>query len=108
MPETAEDLSQRPEVRKELERTTGTKDTPKVKAATKDKFWFVTHALLLVGCAIIYYVGTRFVPLLQKEADLTRRFSRGAALIIIALAAAKAVKVYAIGRIEDAVTRFTL
>lgn len=108
MPETAEEISQQPEVRKELARTTGKKDTDKVKAATKDKFWFVTHALLLVGCAIIYYVGTRFVPVLQKEVDLTRRFTRGAALIIVVLAVAKAVKVYAIGRIEDAVTRFTL
>jgi small-conductance mechanosensitive channel len=108
MPETAEEISQQPEVRKELARTTGKKDTGKVKAATKDKFWFVTHVLLLVGCAIIYYVGTRFVPVLQKEVDLTRRFTRGAALIIVLLAVAKAVKVYAIGRIEDAVTRFTL
>jgi small-conductance mechanosensitive channel len=109
MPETAEELSRKPEVRQELARTSGEKAREKVKAEPKDKFWFVTHGLLLIGCAAFYYlVGSKLVPLLQTEVDLTRRFLRGAALIIIVLAIAKAVTVYAIGRIEDAATRFTL
>jgi small-conductance mechanosensitive channel len=109
MPETAEELSKKPEVRQELARTSGEKARDKVKAEAKDKFWFLTHALLLIGCAVIYYlVGTKLIPLLQAEVDLTRRFLRGTALIVIVLATAKAVKVYAIGRVEDAVTRFTL
>ena len=50
MPETAEQLSKQPDVRKELERTGGAKKTEeKVKAEPKDKFWFVTHGLLLIG-----------------------------------------------------------
>src|SRR4029077_13187201 len=73
------------------------------------KFWFVTHGLLLLGCAVLYYlIGTKLLPLIQSEVDLGRRFLRGFALVVIVLAAAKAVRVYAIGRIEDAVTRFTL
>jgi small-conductance mechanosensitive channel len=109
MPETAEELRQKPEVRQELARTAGEKAREKVKAEPRDKFWFVTHGLLLSGCAVFYYlVGSKLVPLLQTEVDLTRRFLRGAALIIIVLAIAKAVTVYAIGRIEDAATRFTL
>jgi small-conductance mechanosensitive channel len=109
MPETAEELRQKPEVRQELARTSGEKPREKVKAEPRDKFWFVTHGLLLIGCAVFYYlVGSKLVPLLQTEIDLTRRFLRGAVLIIIILAIAKAVNVYAIGRIEDAVTRFTL
>src|SRR3989442_12450454 len=109
MPETAEELSKKPEVRQELARTSGEKARDKVKAEAKDKFWFLTHALLLIGCAVIYYlVGTKLIPLLQAEVDLTRRFLRGTALIVMFLATAKAVKVYAIGRIDDAVTRFTL
>ena len=109
MPETAEELRQKPEVRQELARTAGEKAREKVKAEPRDKFWFVTHGLLLIGCAVFYYlVGSKLVPLLQTEVDLTRRFLRGAALIIIVLAIAKAVTVYAIGRIEDAATRFTL
>jgi small-conductance mechanosensitive channel len=109
MPETTEELRQKPEVRQELARTSGEKAREKVKAEPRDKFWFVTHGLLLIGCAVFYYlVGSKLVPLLQAEIDLTRRFLRGAALIIIVLAIGKAVTVYAIGRIEDAATRFTL
>ena len=109
MPETAEELRQKPEVRQELARTSGEKPPETVKAEAKDKFWFVTHGLLVIGCAVFYYlVGSKLVPLLQAEIDLTRRFLRGAVLIIIILAIAKAVNVYALGRIEDAVTRFTL
>ncbi|HXP34058.1 MAG TPA: mechanosensitive ion channel domain-containing protein, partial [Chthoniobacterales bacterium] len=107
--ETAEEISKKPEVRKELERAGEKKAVKKVKAATTDKFWFVTHALLLLGCAVLYYVvGSRLIPLIQSEVDLGRRFLRGIALVVIVLATAKAVRVYAIGRIEDTVTRFTL
>jgi small-conductance mechanosensitive channel len=111
MPETqtAEELSQKPEVRKELERTGDKTPAKKVKAATTDKFWFVTHGLLLVGCAVLYWIiGTTLLPLIQSEVDLGRRFLRGFALVVIVLATAKAVRVYAIGRIEDTVTRYTL
>src|ERR1700756_917709 len=109
MPETAEEISTQPEVRKELERTSGKKREEKVRAPAIDKFWFVTHGLLLVGCAILYYlIGSKFIPLLQAEIDFSRRVLRGFALIVVILASAKAVRVYAIGRIQDAVTRFTL
>src|SRR6476646_3945745 len=109
MAETAEELSQQPEVREELERTTGRKAGEKVKAEAKDKFWFVTHVLLLVGAAILYYlVGSKFIPVARPYVDLSRRAIRGAAMIIVALAIAKAISVYAIGRIADTSTRFTL
>jgi small-conductance mechanosensitive channel len=107
--ETAEEISKKPEIRKELERTREKKPAKKVKAGTTDKFWFFTHALLLLGCAVLYYlIGTTLLPLIQSDVDLGRRFLRGIALVVIVLAVAKAVRVYAIGRIEDTVTRFTL
>src|SRR5213078_3314890 len=107
--ETAEEISKKPEVRKELERAGEKEPAKKVRAATTDKFWFVTHGLLLLGCAVLYYViGTKLRPLIQSEVDLGRRFLRGFALVVIVLATAKAVRVYAIGRIEDTVTRYTL
>jgi hypothetical protein len=56
MPETAEELRQKPEVRQELARTAGEKAREKVKAEPRDKFWFVTHGLLLIGCAVFYYL----------------------------------------------------
>src|SRR5881227_1455791 len=108
--EIAEEISKKPEVRQALSQTTGPKlGEEKVKAATKDKFWFVTHALLILGCAILYYlVGSKLIPVPQNIADLTRRFLRGAVLVVIVLAIAKAISIYAIGRLDDAATRFTL
>jgi len=109
MPETAEELCQKPEVREELARTTGRKVGDKVKAETRDKFWFVTHALLLIGFAVLYYLlGTKLIPLPRINVDLARRLLRGATLIVLVLAIAKSISVYALGRIEDAATRFTL
>lgn len=109
MPETAEELCQKPEVREELARTIGQKARDKVKAEAKDKFWFVTHVIVLTGCAVLYYVlGSKLIPVPQAHLDLARRTIRATALIVFVLAIAKAIAVYAIGRIEDASTRFTL
>ncbi|MEY2480139.1 MAG: hypothetical protein QOI04_1066 [Verrucomicrobiota bacterium] len=109
MPESAEELAQQADVREELARTTGQKAGEKVKAEAKDKFWFVTHTLLLIGFAVLYYLlGSRLIPLAQEHVDLARRVLRGAALIVLVLAVAKATSVYVLGRIADASTRFTL
>src|SRR3954469_13480450 len=109
MPETAEELCQQPEVREELQRATGEKAGEKVKAEAKDKFWFITHVLLLMGAAVLYYLlGSKFIPLPRPQVELGRRALRGAAMIVVVLAIAKAISVYAIGRIGDASTRFTL
>ncbi len=110
MPETAEELREKPEVRKELERTGGErKPREKVKARGTDKLWFVTHALLLIGCAVAYFlIQSKAVPIPAAQVDFARRILRGTALIVIVLAIAKSISVYALGRIEDAATRFTL
>jgi len=107
--ETAEQISQKPEVRKELERTAEKHPIKKIKAAATDKFWFVTHALLLVGCAVLYYlIDLKLVPLSQAQVELSHRLIRGFAFAVIVFAIAKSVRIYAIGRIEDSATRFTL
>jgi small-conductance mechanosensitive channel len=109
MPETAEELCQRPEVRKELVRASGQKPAAQVKAKTGDKFWFVTHALIIIGCAVLYFLlSTKLVPLSKEHLDIIGRVLRAVASIVIVLAVAQAVSIYAIGRIEDATTRFTL
>ncbi len=108
MPETKEELEQKPEVRKELARAGGEKKPgEKVKARGTDKFWFVTHGLLLIGCAVLYYlVESKFVPLSPPQVDLAHRIIRGVALVVLVLAIAKAISVYALRRIDDASTRF--
>ena len=108
MPETAEEISQQPEVRKELQRATGEK-RQKVKACGRDRFWFVAHVLILVGCAVLYFlISSKLIPLPEPSINLAGRIIRGAALIVIVLAIARAISVYGLARIEDPSTRFTL
>src|SRR6266487_750996 len=82
MPETAQQIAEKPEVRKELARTTREKKPgEKVKARGTDKFWFVTHALLLIGCAALYFLlGSMLIPLSPSHLELGRRIIRAAAL----------------------------
>ncbi len=107
MAESVQEIEQRPEVRAALDQAVAAK--PPVKAETRDKFWFITQGLLLLGCAIIYLLATaRFIPLPAPQLALLQRAVRGAAMVITVLALAKALSVYAIGRVNDAATRFTL
>src|SRR5881409_3525305 len=109
MPETAEEISQQPEVRKELQRATGEKRRQKVKAQGRDKFWLVIYALVLLGCALLYLLlGSRLILLPQPIVDIAARILRGTALITLVLAIAQAASVYGLARVEDASTRFTL
>jgi small-conductance mechanosensitive channel len=105
MPENAEQLARQPEVREALDQTRG----KKIKARAADKFWFVTHLLGLIGCGVAYYgLAAHFVPLPQPHLDLLLRLVRGTVMIIVLLAIAQAINVYAIGRVGDAPTRYTL
>jgi small-conductance mechanosensitive channel len=109
MAETAEEISRRPEIRKELQRTTGEKRPAKVKARGRDKFWFIVHALVFAGCIAAYFlVGSKLIPLPQSIVGVVVRILRGAVLIVIVLTVARAISVYALARIEDPSIRFTL
>lgn len=108
MAETSEELRKRPEIRKELERATGEKRRENVRP-DRDRFWFVVYAVALAVCAAVYFlIGAKVIPLPQAGLGIAQRIFRGAVLIIIVLAAARAMSVYGIARIEDASTRFTL
>ena len=106
MPETEEEISHRPEVREELDRTAPKK---KNKSEASDKFWFVIYLLILLGCAFLYYLaGSQFLPLPKMRVDLAHRVLRGAAIIVFLLGISSAVSIYAISRVSDPATRFTL
>jgi small-conductance mechanosensitive channel len=108
MAETAEEVSKQPDVRKELERATGQK-RQRFETDDTDKFWFVVYALILAICAVIYFlVGAKVIPLPGNVVAVGQRILRGATLITIVLAGARAIFVYGFARIEDASTRFTL
>ena len=109
MAETAEEIRQRPEVRKELQRATGEKRREKTQTRGRDKFWFVIYTVVLVVCAAVYFlISSKLTPLPQAGVNVAERILRGTALTVIVLAIARAISVYVIARIEDASTRFTL
>ena len=53
MAETAEEISKRPEIRKELQRATGEKRPETVRARGRDKVWFIIQAVALLGCVAV-------------------------------------------------------
>ena len=102
MAETAEEISRKPEIRKELQRATGEKRPETVKAAGRDRLWFIVHALVLAGCVAAYVIlGWKLIPLPQSTLGIVERILRGTGLVVIVLAIARATSVYALGRIED-------
>jgi hypothetical protein len=60
MPETAEEISRKPEIRKELQRTTGEKRSETIKARGRDKLWSLyRHLSLLVALPPIFSSAPR-------------------------------------------------
>jgi len=109
MGETAEEISQQPEVRKELQRATGEKRRQNIKARARDKFWFAVYLLILVACAAGYFLlESKLIPLPQGSVGIVGRILRCAASVVIVLTIARVASVYMIARIEDPSTRFTL
>jgi small-conductance mechanosensitive channel len=109
MVETTEELRKRPEIRKELERATGEKRRETTQPSNRDRFWFLAYAVALAICAIFYFlVSAKVIPLPEAGFGIAQRILRAAVLITVVLAAARAMSVYGIARIEDASTRFTL
>ncbi|MEO7166994.1 MAG: mechanosensitive ion channel family protein [Spartobacteria bacterium] len=106
MAESTEELSHQRDVREALEQTTGAKPRANDKG---DRFWFVTHVLLLAACGVFYYLlGSGFLRLPQAQVELGHRLLRGAAIIIVLLATSSAISLYSIARVTDASTRYTL
>ena len=109
MAETTEELRKRPEIRKELERARGEARPEKVETRGRDKFWFVIYGVVLAACAAGYFlIGAKVIPLPDAAIGIAQRILRGVALITLVLTVGRAISFYAIGRIEDASTRFTL
>jgi len=69
----------------------------------------VIYVALLAVCAAGYFlIGAKLIPLPDAAMSIAQRILRGVALITVVLTIARALSFYAIGRIEDASTRFTL
>jgi hypothetical protein len=61
-----EQLKNREEVKRALEQTSRSKDKPLPKVETRDKLWFGSYVLLLVGLGVLYYLfNLRFFGLAE-------------------------------------------
>ena len=104
-----EQVKKRADVKEALKQTTAGAPTELPKAETKDKLWLGTHAIVVLGLVIFYYVlqfkvfgfAARFIPFLQKV-------DKSAIAIVLLLAVAKTVDVYIIRRIHSPVSRYNL
>ena len=73
MAETAEEISQRPEIRKELQRATGEKRPETVRARGRDKFWFIIQAVVLLGCVAVYFSSAPSLFRSRRQAPVWSR-----------------------------------
>lgn len=104
-----EQVKEREDVKQALKQTTSTEPKDQPKAQTKDKLWLGTHAIILVGLAVVYYLlqfralgfAARYVPFFQK-------LDKAVAAVVVLLALAKIVDVYVIGQVESLVSRYNL
>lgn len=75
----------------------------------KDKAWFASYLLIFLGlggCVVL--LGRPVVFLESESAVRIQGFFRGAMAMVVVLALAHAVDVYAVGRIPNAASRFNL
>lgn len=104
-----EQLKERAEVRQALEQTSGKKEQAIPKAETRDKLWFGSYLLLLIGLGVLYYLfNLRFFGLSEDIVTKLRDYTRSAIFIVVLLTVSKAIQVYLIGRLHDTVNQYNL
>lgn len=102
-------LEQKDEVKQALKQTHGNKAQSAPKAETKDKVWFGSYLLALIGLGVLYYLlKLRFFGLTESLVTRLLGYTRGAAFIALALGVSKAVQVYLVGRIHGTVNQYNL
>lgn len=105
-----EQLKEQEEVKTALKQTLGTKETmPPPAPELRDKLWFVTYVLVVVGLLVFYYLlGSNFVPADAGYIPSIRNFLLGAVAVVITLAVSKSIRVYLISQIENKPARYNL
>jgi small-conductance mechanosensitive channel len=104
-----EHLKNQEEVKHALEQTPGNREQAMPKAETKDKLWFGSYVLLLIGIGVFYYLfNLRFFGLSEELVTRLLGYTRAAIFIVVLLTISKALQVYLIGRIHNSVNRYNL
>jgi small-conductance mechanosensitive channel len=104
-----EELKQQEDVKAALNQTTGKKDQAPPKTATKDKVWFGSYLLLLLGLGVLYYLfSLEYFGLSDNLRATLLRLTRGAITVVLVLGIAKAVQIYLVSHIHHTVNRYNL
>jgi small-conductance mechanosensitive channel len=104
-----EQLKKQEDVQAALVQTTGKGDQAPPKAATKDKVWFVSYLLLLLGLAVLYYLFTlEYFGLSDTIRATILRLTRGAITVVSVIGIAKAIQVYLVSRVRHTASRYNL
>ena len=104
-----EQLKQQDDVKRALKQTAGKKETARPAVETKHKLFIGTYVLILIALGGLYYLfRLRFFGFAGRYLPLLQRFTLGAMAIVLVLAVAKIISVYAIDRLDDDVTKYNL
>ena len=105
-----EQLKEQEDIKAALKQTTGTKESiPKPVPQLKDKLWFVTYIVVLLGFLALYYVlGSNLFPAEVESVSILRRVLIGAMLTVLVGALTKSVRIYLIDEIDNKAARYNL
>jgi small-conductance mechanosensitive channel len=104
-----EQVKSQADVKQALKQTTGTAETVKPVAETKDKLGLGSEVVLLAGLAIFYYsLQFSFFGFAGKYLGLLHRATVGAMAVVFVIAIAHTVDVYLLGRVVSPVSRYNL
>ncbi len=108
--EQAEHLSETPDVKRELEQSTGGVATRKPEpVAPVQKLWFTTYIILLLSFAAVYYVlELRIFNIPDPYVALIERIVTGGMAIVFALGFFRASRVYFVDRLANGAARYNL
>ena len=105
----AEHLSETPDVKRELQKSTETPPAKSIPTGSVQTLWFVTYILLLLAFAAVYYVvELHYFRLPEEYLPLMSRALSGAIGIVFALLVFRAVRVYLVRPITNPAARYNL
>lgn len=105
----AEQLKEQEEIKTALKQAEPKLAVSAAAPAPKKQIWFGLYALLLLLFGALHYlVASNVFNFSSDVAGLLQRLARVGMLLIVILVIAKAIDVYLIGRIDNAVSRYNL
>jgi small-conductance mechanosensitive channel len=102
-----QEIKQDPEVRRELNRTTGR--VKEVVTRTGDKLLIGSHGILLIILGAFYFLlDLKFFGFAKDYIETIQKLTIAAMSAVLVLAILKLIEVYFIGRVQNPVSKYTL